>query len=65
MAARPVSGNSRHAEGSRGAAIVEAVDLKETLLRKPEYRQKVAEAVERAVERYAGGLSHFQVAQNK
>ena len=37
----------------------------EALLRKPEYRQKVAEAVERGVERYAGGLSHFQVAQNK
>lgn len=37
----------------------------EALLRKPEYRQKVAEAVERGVERYAGGLSHFQVARNK
>ncbi|MGB7760822.1 MAG: N-acetylmuramoyl-L-alanine amidase [Bryobacteraceae bacterium] len=37
----------------------------ETLLRKPEYRQKVAEALVRGVERYASGLSHFQVAQNK
>jgi N-acetylmuramoyl-L-alanine amidase len=37
----------------------------EALLRKPEYRQKVAEAVVRGVERYAGSLSHFQVAQNK
>ena len=37
----------------------------ENLLRKPEYRQKVAEALERGIERYASGLSHFQVAQNK
>jgi len=37
----------------------------ESLLRKPEYRQKVAEALVRGVERYAAGLSHFQVAQNK
>lgn len=37
----------------------------EALLRKPEYRQKVAEALVRGVERYAEGLSHFQVAQNK
>jgi N-acetylmuramoyl-L-alanine amidase len=37
----------------------------EALLRKPEYRQKVAEALVRGVERYAAGLSHFQVAQNK
>ncbi|MGB9456485.1 MAG: N-acetylmuramoyl-L-alanine amidase [Bryobacteraceae bacterium] len=37
----------------------------EALLRKPEYRQKVAEALVRGVERYASGLSHFQMAQNK
>ncbi|HEY1220686.1 MAG TPA: N-acetylmuramoyl-L-alanine amidase [Bryobacteraceae bacterium] len=37
----------------------------EGLLRKPEYRQKVAEALVRGVEHYASGLSHFQVAQNK
>ncbi len=37
----------------------------EALLRKPEYRQKVAEALMRGIERYASGLSHFQVAQNK
>ena len=37
----------------------------EALLRKPEYRQKVAEALVRGVEHYAAGLSHFQVAQNK
>jgi N-acetylmuramoyl-L-alanine amidase len=37
----------------------------ESLLRKPDYRQKVAEALERGIERYASGLSHFQIAQNK
>jgi len=37
----------------------------EALLRKPEYRQKVAEALVRGVEHYAAGLSHFQVAQIK
>jgi len=37
----------------------------ESLLRKPEYRQKVAEALVRGVEHYAAGLSHFQVAENK
>jgi len=37
----------------------------ESLLRRPEYRQKVAEALVRGVEHYAAGLSHFQVAQNK
>jgi len=37
----------------------------EAMLRKPEYRQKVAEALVRGVEHYAAGLSHFQVAQNK
>jgi N-acetylmuramoyl-L-alanine amidase len=35
----------------------------ETLLRKPEYRQKLAEALFRGVQRYAEGLSHFQVAK--
>ncbi|PWU12641.1 MAG: hypothetical protein C5B51_00235 [Terriglobia bacterium] len=35
----------------------------EALLKKPEYRQKLAEALYRGVSRYAEGLSHFQVAQ--
>jgi N-acetylmuramoyl-L-alanine amidase len=35
----------------------------ETLLKKPDYRQKLAEALYRGVTRYAEGLSHFQVAQ--
>ncbi|MGP8246227.1 MAG: N-acetylmuramoyl-L-alanine amidase [Bryobacteraceae bacterium] len=34
----------------------------EALLRRPEYRQKVAEALFQGVSRYADGLSHFQVA---
>lgn len=34
----------------------------ESLLRKPEYRQKLAEALYRGVSRYAESLSHFQVA---
>jgi N-acetylmuramoyl-L-alanine amidase len=36
----------------------------ESLLRKPEYRQKVAEALYRGISRYSDGLSHFQVAKN-
>lgn len=32
------------------------------LLKKPEYRQKVAEALYRGISKYAGSLSHFQVA---
>jgi N-acetylmuramoyl-L-alanine amidase len=35
----------------------------EALMKKPEYRQKVAEALFRGVSKYADGLSHFQVAQ--
>jgi N-acetylmuramoyl-L-alanine amidase len=35
----------------------------EALLRRPEYRQKLAEALFRGVQRYAEGLSHFQVAK--
>jgi len=35
----------------------------EALLRRPEYRQKLAEAMFRGVQRYAEGLSHFQVAK--
>lgn len=35
----------------------------EALLRKPEYRQRVAEALFRGISQYAQGLSHFQVAQ--
>jgi len=36
----------------------------ETLLKKPEYRQKLAEALFRGVSRYADSLSHFQMALN-
>jgi N-acetylmuramoyl-L-alanine amidase len=35
----------------------------EALLKKPDYRQKLAEALYRGVTRYAESLSHFQVAQ--
>jgi N-acetylmuramoyl-L-alanine amidase len=35
----------------------------EALLRKPEYRQRVAEALFKGISEYASGLSHFQVAQ--
>ena len=35
----------------------------EALLRKPDYRQKLAEALFRGVTRYSESLSHFQVAQ--
>jgi N-acetylmuramoyl-L-alanine amidase len=35
----------------------------ESLLKKPEYREKVAEALFRGISRYSEGLSHFQVAQ--
>jgi N-acetylmuramoyl-L-alanine amidase len=34
----------------------------EALLRRPEYRQRVAEALFQGVSRYADGLSHFQLA---
>jgi N-acetylmuramoyl-L-alanine amidase len=37
----------------------------EALLRKPEYRQKLAEALYRGLSRYAESLSHFQVAQTQ
>jgi N-acetylmuramoyl-L-alanine amidase len=36
----------------------------EALLKKPEYRQKLAEALYRGVSKYADSLSHFQVAAN-
>lgn len=36
----------------------------EALLRKPEYRQKIAESIYRGLAQYAGTLSHFTVAQN-
>jgi N-acetylmuramoyl-L-alanine amidase len=36
----------------------------EALLKRSDYRQKLAEALYRGVSRYADGLSHFQVAQN-
>jgi N-acetylmuramoyl-L-alanine amidase len=35
----------------------------EALLKKPEYRQKIAESLFRGIEKYAGTLSHFNVAQ--
>lgn len=37
----------------------------ETLLRKPEQRQKIAEALYKGIESYADGLSHFQVAKRE
>jgi N-acetylmuramoyl-L-alanine amidase len=37
----------------------------EALLKKPDYRQKLADALYRGLSRYAESLSHFQVAQNK
>jgi len=37
----------------------------EALLKKPDYRQKVAESLYRGVSKYAESLSHFQVAQNE
>ena len=37
----------------------------ETLLKKPDYRQKVADALFRGVSKYAESLSHFQVAQTQ
>jgi N-acetylmuramoyl-L-alanine amidase len=36
----------------------------EGLLKKPDYRQKIADALYRGVSKYAEGLSHFQMAQN-
>ncbi|MDR3701187.1 MAG: N-acetylmuramoyl-L-alanine amidase [Candidatus Sulfopaludibacter sp.] len=35
----------------------------ESLLKKPDYRQKLAEALFRGISKYADSLSHFQVAQ--
>jgi len=35
----------------------------ESLLKKSDYRDKLAEALYRGVSRYASSLSHFQVAQ--
>jgi N-acetylmuramoyl-L-alanine amidase len=36
----------------------------EALLKKSDYRQKLADALYRGISRYAEGLSHFQMAQN-
>jgi N-acetylmuramoyl-L-alanine amidase len=36
----------------------------EALLRKPEHRQKIAEALYKGIASYAATLSHFQVARN-
>lgn len=36
----------------------------EAMLKKSEYRQKIAEALFRGISQYAGGLSHFNVARN-
>ncbi len=37
----------------------------EGLMKKPEYRQKIAEALYKGIAQYAAGLSHFQVARQK
>lgn len=37
----------------------------EALLKRPDYRQKLAEALYRGISRYADTLSHFQVAKNQ
>ncbi len=37
----------------------------ETMMKKAEYRQKIAEALYKGVAQYAAGLSHFQVARQK
>ncbi len=37
----------------------------EGLLKRPDYRQKIAEALFKGLSQYAGTLSHFQVAQKK
>jgi N-acetylmuramoyl-L-alanine amidase len=34
----------------------------EALLKKPDYRQKLAEAIYKGMEKYTDGLSHFQSA---
>jgi N-acetylmuramoyl-L-alanine amidase len=35
----------------------------EALLKRPDYRQKLADALYKGLARYASGLSHFQIAQ--
>ena len=37
----------------------------ESLMKKPEYRQKIAEALYKGIAQYASGLSHFEVAKSK
>jgi N-acetylmuramoyl-L-alanine amidase len=37
----------------------------EALMKKPEYRQRIAEALYKGVSQYANSLSHFQVAQQR
>ncbi|HLJ48880.1 MAG TPA: N-acetylmuramoyl-L-alanine amidase [Bryobacteraceae bacterium] len=37
----------------------------EVLMRRPDYRQKIAEALYKGLSSYAGTLSHFQVAQSR
>lgn len=37
----------------------------EAMMKKPEYRQKMAEALYKGLSQYAGGLSHFQVAERR
>jgi N-acetylmuramoyl-L-alanine amidase len=37
----------------------------ERMMKKPEYRQKIAESLFKGVSEYANGLSHFQVAERK
>ncbi|MBS1877121.1 MAG: N-acetylmuramoyl-L-alanine amidase [Acidobacteria bacterium] len=37
----------------------------EAMMRKPEHRQKIAEALYKGIQQYASGLSHFEVAKSK
>ena len=37
----------------------------ESMMRRPEYRQKIAEAMFKGISSYASTLSHFQVAQSR
>jgi N-acetylmuramoyl-L-alanine amidase len=37
----------------------------ESMLKKPEYRQRLAEALYKGLSQYAGTLSHFQIATRK
>ena len=49
----------------KDANLVGRNPKEEALLKKPDYRQRLAEALFHGVQRYAESLSHFQVAQNQ